>query len=63
MLASGNITDCKVAPECVTLLSGIKELLGSFHKSRKKNGTTLAAWPGVITNGPEIVSPHSTSSL
>jgi transposase len=46
MLTTGNTADCTVGPECVSLLAGIKELLGdkaydsnSFRKLLKNNGT------------------------
>jgi transposase len=45
ILTPGNTADCTVAPECVKLIAGVKELLGdkaydsnSFRKSLRKDG-------------------------
>jgi len=45
MLTPGNTADCTVAPECVSLITGLKELLGDkaydsnkFRKSLRKGG-------------------------
>jgi IS5 family transposase len=47
ILTPGNIADCKVAPDCVDLIAGIKKLLGdkaydsdSFRKSLTADGIT-----------------------
>ena len=48
ILTPGNVADCTVAPECVSLMAGsIKKLLGdkaydsnSFRKSLRKDGIT-----------------------
>ena len=47
ILTPGNTADCTVGPECVSLVAGIKKLLGdkaydsdSFRKSLKEDGIT-----------------------
>jgi transposase len=47
ILTPGNVADCTVGPECVSLMAGIKKLLGdkaydsdSFRKSLRQDGIT-----------------------
>ena len=47
ILTPGNTADCTVGPDCVSLVAGIKKLLGdkaydsnSFRKSLKEDGIT-----------------------
>jgi transposase len=47
ILTPGNVADCTVGPECVSLIAGIKKLLGDkaydsdpFRKSLRQNGIT-----------------------
>ena len=47
ILTPGNVADCTVGPECVSLMAGIKKLLGDkaydsdkFRKSLRQDGIT-----------------------